>query len=235
MSNEIGYIYGQSGLSTSPYEVTDAGGASGLSFGHFQVDLATNSAGEKYPFREAIRSLASATPDDKALVTIGRERWFEHRVQTFSVDLLLAFYRSVRPLYDLMREGPNRANVDRQIVEYAAGRSGCLKILAETGEPLASDPVARLYILDVANHFGGGHEKRLADAAKDAMNDGRNVATAMLDDMKKHSDYGRDPTHHEELDNRLKNIRGVVASASDSEKHDLQNGDCVIAGIARLR
>jgi hypothetical protein len=229
VTNEIGYRPNRTGLKYTPYEVLDAGGPSGLSFGYFQVDIATNSPDERAPFRSILAATAKADPADKALRHISDHRWFEQRVQSFSADVLLAWFRSTRPLYETARSPDVRSTVDAQMLQYAKRTSGCLGLLARRGPPFQDNPVARLYVLDIANHFGADALPAVIKAAEQATSD---PLKAMLDELVQNSSYGK--LNRSELQNRVDNIAAVVAGLPANERNSFDNTDCGIKVLRQL-
>lgn len=230
MRNEIGYVPGRRDLTNTPYEILDAGGPSGISFGYFQVDLAKNEGNERAPFRAVLEKLQTA--DDLALKTVSENKWLEYRVQTFSVDVLLTYFRLVRPFYETARSNAVRGSIDAQLIHYAKGRSGCLGLLAARGPPFGHDPVARVYVLDIANHFGNSLAPDLVRAAEQ---DPTHPTDAMLDYLKRNTDYGKNEKNHKELQNRIENIRTVVSAMPANDQNAVDHTACKLSSLTAMQ
>ena len=163
--NELGITRTSGGKGSSPYEIIDAGGASGPSFGWQQIDVGTNTEGCEKPtgsscvrlaWRKAIAHASGANPDDVALHFSGEHRLFEVRVQEMNYDVYLAFRRAWPAINQgLLQE---HALIDGFFNAYATRKSQCLRRLANYGEPFASSPFLRLYVLDLAHVTGEGSQ-----------------------------------------------------------------------------
>ncbi|MGY8705157.1 hypothetical protein RAD16_05370 [Bradyrhizobium sp. 18BD] len=87
--------------------------------------------------------------------------------------------------------------------------------------------MARLYVLDIANHFGADLVPGVVKAAEEA---GTDATAAMLDWLLKNSSYG--PSNRKELKSRLTNIASVMNSLPAGDRNSV---DAAMCGIRTVR